>query len=97
MNFASKTAPVRSTMPSSVAAIQPIIGWRTHLWTSVTTCPVALVPLAVQVLSREPQLDKEIARMVLRLQVAPLFSPEAPYGGPDKKNLYCSGTRCLKR
>src|SRR5438132_2609012 len=43
MNFASNTAPVPSTMPSSVAAIQRITGWRTQLWTSLTTCPVALM------------------------------------------------------
>jgi hypothetical protein len=66
MNFASKTAPVRSTMPSSVAAIQPITAWRTQLWTSVTTCPVALVPLAVQVLSREPQLGSRSPRFLAR-------------------------------
>ena len=41
MNLASNTAPVLSTMPSSVAAIQRIIGCRTQLWTSLTTCPVA--------------------------------------------------------
>jgi hypothetical protein len=38
--LASNTAPVLSTMPSSVAAIQRITGWRTQLWTSLTTCPV---------------------------------------------------------
>src|ERR1700738_2925124 len=40
MNFASKTAPVLSTMPSSVAAIQRITGCRTQVWTSFKTCPV---------------------------------------------------------
>ena len=40
MNLASNTAPLPSTTPSSVAAIQRITGWRTQLWTSLTTCPV---------------------------------------------------------
>jgi hypothetical protein len=40
MNLASNTAPVPSTTPSRVAAIQRITGWRTQLWTSLMTCPV---------------------------------------------------------
>jgi alkaline phosphatase D len=39
-NFASNTAPVPSTTPSSVAAIQRITGWRIQLWISLRTCPV---------------------------------------------------------
>ena len=37
----------------------------------------ALVPLAVQGFSREPQLDEKIAGQVLRLGLAPFFAPEA--------------------
>ena len=33
----------------------------------------ALVPLPIEVLSREPQLDEQIARMVLRLQLRLVF------------------------
>src|SRR5215211_3216082 len=40
MNLASNTAPVPSTTPSRVAAIQRITGWWTQLWTSLMTCPV---------------------------------------------------------
>jgi hypothetical protein len=40
MNFASKTAPEPSTIPSTVAAIQRITGCRIQLWTSLMTCPV---------------------------------------------------------
>ena len=40
MNFASNTAPVPSTMPSRVAAIQRITGWRTQVWTSLMAPPV---------------------------------------------------------
>ena len=40
MNLASNTAPVASTMPSRVAAIQRLTGWKTRRWTSVTTWPV---------------------------------------------------------
>src|SRR6516162_446632 len=35
MNLASKTAPVPSTTPSSVAAIQRITGCRIQLWTAL--------------------------------------------------------------
>src|SRR5262249_45052762 len=40
MNFASKTAPVCSTMPSRVATIQRITGCWTRCCTCVMTCPV---------------------------------------------------------
>ena len=40
MNFASKTTPVCSTIPSRVAAIQRITGCWTCRCTSVMTCPV---------------------------------------------------------
>ena len=41
----------------------------------------ALIPLPVQVFSREPQLDDEIAGQVLRLGLAPFFAPEAEQSG----------------
>ena len=40
MNLASNTAPVASTMPSRVAAIQRTTGCCTRRWTSVRTWPV---------------------------------------------------------
>jgi hypothetical protein len=45
----------------------------------------AFVPLAIEVLSREPELHEKVARMVFRLQFAPLFSPQA-----DKYGLVVS-------
>ena len=39
MNLASKTAPLASTRPSSVAAIQRTAGCRTRRWMSMMTCP----------------------------------------------------------
>jgi hypothetical protein len=68
-------------MPSSVAAIQRITGWRTQLWIFDHLPGRALVPLPVQVFSREPQLDDEITGQVLRLGLAPFFSPEAEQSG----------------
>src|SRR5207302_9830934 len=62
MNFASNTAPVPSTMPSSVAAIQRITGCWTQLWTSLMTCPVARsYQSRFERLGRQPQLDEQVA------------------------------------
>ena len=81
MNLASNTAPLASTMPSSVAAIQRITGWRTQLWTSFTTCPVVRsYQRPVQVLSCEPELDDKVAREVFPLRLTPLFPPKALQG-----------------
>src|SRR2546426_5683282 len=68
MNFASNTAPVPSTTPSSVAAIQ-----RTQLWTSLMTCPVVRsYQRRFRGLSRDPELDDEVTRVVWRLRLTPL-------------------------
>ena len=82
MNFASNTAPVPSTMPSSVAAIQRITGWRTQLWTSLTTCPVVRsYHCRFRGSVASPKLDDEIARRSSGFRLAPLFPPEAEKGG----------------
>jgi len=48
---------------------------------------IALVPASVQVLGCYTKLDYEIAREVLRLDLAPLFPPEAEEGGFIIANL----------
>ena len=49
----------------------------------VTDLPagIALVPGAVEVLGRRPELHDEIAGEVLRLGLAPFLAPEADQGG----------------
>jgi hypothetical protein len=41
---------------------------------------VALVPLAIEVLGHDPELDDEVAREVLRPDLAAFFLPEADQG-----------------
>ena len=41
---------------------------------------IGLIPAPVQLLSGEAKLDDEIARKVLRLDLAPLFPPESEEG-----------------
>jgi hypothetical protein len=41
---------------------------------------IGLVPAPVQVLGRKPKLDNEIARQVLRLDLATLFPPQSEEG-----------------
>ena len=40
----------------------------------------ALIPAAVEVLSCQPELDQQVARLVLRVRFASFFSPEALQG-----------------
>jgi hypothetical protein len=47
-------------MPSSVAAIQRITGWRTQLWTLLTMSGGALEPAPIEGLSRKSKLDEQI-------------------------------------
>jgi hypothetical protein len=42
----------------------------------------ALVPLPIEALSREPELHKQVLRIIWRLRLAPLFSPE-----PEERRL----------
>ena len=42
---------------------------------------VALVPAPVEVLGHGPELDDQVARQVLRLDLAALLAPEAQQGG----------------
>ena len=82
MNLASNTAPVPSTMPSRVAAIQEMAECLTRRWTSVTLpAGVALVPGPVEVLGRGAELHDQVAGQVLRLGLAALLPPEADQGG----------------
>ena len=70
MNLASNTAPVASTRPSSVL-----------LYVCKQLSGIDLIPASVQVLGRNTELNDEIARQVLRLDLAPLFPPEPEEGG----------------
>ena len=82
MNLASKTAPVASTMPSRVAAIQRTTGCWTRRWTPVRTWPVLRsIPVAVEGFGDHPKLDDEVAREVLRLDLAALLPPQPDEGG----------------
>ena len=82
MNLASNTASVPSTIPSRVAAIQGMAECLTRRWTSRDPpAGIALVPGAVEVLGRGPELHDEVAGQVLRLGLAPFLAPEADQGG----------------
>ena len=82
MNLASNTAPVPSTMPSRVAAIQRIDRMLDPPLDLVDDLAgLALVPVPVEVLGHEAELDDEVARQVLRLDLAALLAPEAQQGG----------------
>ena len=82
MNLASNTAPVPSTMPSRVAAIQRLTGWNTRRCTSVTDLAgIALVPVPVEVLGHGAELDDQVAREVLGLELAALLPPQPEQGG----------------
>ena len=76
MNLASNTAPVAAIRPSNVAAIHLSAGCRVlllHVRENLTG--IGLIPAPVQVLGRKPELNDEIARQVLRLDLATLFLP----------------------
>src|SRR3954451_20245020 len=75
MNLASKTAPVPSTIPSKVAAIQCFTGWKTWRWISVTTWPVLRYVPVVEVLGYGAELDDQVVGEVLGLDLAPLLPP----------------------
>jgi hypothetical protein len=67
-------------MPSSVAAIQRITGWRTQLWTLDGLPGGFLEPVPVYRLCGHPELDEQVVRVVGRFGLAPLFLPEAEEG-----------------
>ena len=82
MNLASNTAPVASTMPSRVAAIQRTTGCCTRRWTPVRTWPVLRSnQTAIEGLGHDAELDDEVAGEVLGLDLAALFPPQANQGG----------------
>src|SRR3982751_2106664 len=65
MNFDSKTAPVSSTTPSRVAAIQTIEAWYLRHWRCPTRRPdVFFKPEAVQALGHETELNDEIVGQI---------------------------------
>jgi len=80
MNLASNTAPVASTMPSSVAAIQlhRVVNLPLHLGDDVAG--VALIPMPVERLGHRAELDNKVARQILRLYFAALLPPETNQG-----------------
>ena len=76
MNLASKTAPVASTRPSSVAAIQRSAGCQIlALDIREDLAAVGLEPAPVQVFGRKPKLNDEIAGQILRLDLAAFLLP----------------------
>ena len=82
MNLASNTAPVASTTPSRVAAIQRTTGCCTRRWTAVRTWPVLRsYQCRLRGSVTTPELDDEVAGQVLRLDLAAFFPPEAEQGG----------------
>ena len=85
MNLDSKTAPVPSTIPSSVAAINRTTGWFTRRWTVLDRLPgISLVPVPIEVLGHDPELDDEVAREVVWLDLTALLPPEAERGRPRR-------------
>ena len=81
MNLASNTAPLPSTRPSSVAAIQRSAGCRTRRWISVMTCPVlGSYQRRLRSSVTDPKLDDQVAGQVLRLGLAPLLPPQPQQG-----------------
>ena len=82
MNLASNTAPVPSTIPSRVAR-HPAIHRVPHLPLHVRDhlAGIALVPVPIEVLGHGPELDDQVAREVLRLDLAALLAPEPEQGG----------------
>ena len=82
MNLASNTAPVPSTMPSMVAAIQRLTGWKTCRCTSVTTWPVLRsYQCRLRCSVTTPSWTIRLRGQVLGLDLAALFPPEPEQGG----------------
>ena len=82
MNLASNTAPVPSTMPSRVAAIQRSTGCWTCCCTCVMTCPVLRsnqCRLRGSVTS--PSWTMRLSGEVLRLGLAAFLPPQPQQGG----------------
>jgi hypothetical protein len=81
MNLASNTAAVPSTMPSRMAAIQGMAECLTLRWGIGDAPPgVALVPGAVQLFRRDPELHDEIAGRIFWLGLSPFLAPESNQG-----------------
>ena len=81
MNLASNTAPVSSTRPSKVAAIQTIVGCRFQAWRSRIRWPVlALVPGEIELFGGEPELNDELAGEIRWWGLAALFLPQPDQG-----------------
>ena len=82
MNLASNTAPLASTIPSRVAPIQRLTGWRTCRCTCVTAWPLLRsYQSRLRCSVTDAELDDEIIREVLRLLLAALLAPEPQQGG----------------
>jgi hypothetical protein len=69
-------------MPSKVAAIHRLTGWKTRRWTATDhLAGIALVPVPVELFGHTAELDDQVAGQVLRLGLAPFLAPEAQQGG----------------
>src|SRR6266568_6801780 len=71
MNLASKTAPDPSTMPSRVAAIHRMPNSALDILEDLPG--IALEPVPIEGLGRDPELDDEVSGQVLGLDLAALF------------------------
>jgi len=81
MNFASKTALKPSTIPSRVAPIHRFIGWRIRRCTvGDRLAGVPFVPVPIEGLGHDPELDDEVVGQVLGLRLPALLPPEAEQG-----------------
>ena len=81
MNLASNTAPVSSTRPSRVAAIQTMDWWNFRDWRwPDPMAGIALIPGAVELLGHQPKLNDELAGQVGGLDFAALFLPQPDQG-----------------
>ena len=98
MNLASNTAPVASTMPSRVAAIQRTTGCCTRRWTAVRTWPVLRsIPLPVERLGHDAELDDKVAGEILRLDLAAFLAPQPKQGGSSSPMMIRASEPPMKR
>src|SRR6187401_723913 len=82
MNLASNTAPGPLDHPvdgGGHPAVHRMADMALHLGDHLVG--VALVPVAVEAFGHGPELDDEIARQVLRLDVAAFLAPQPQQGG----------------
>ena len=93
MNLASNTAPVSSTRPSNVAAIQPLD--RMELLAvplADTVAGLAFVPGPVEVLGHEPELNNQFAERSSG-SASPRFSCQSRIKAASSSPMMITGVR----